>query len=129
LLLVPCDSFEEDVERVAAAGRRACEAIEAASRALVVGRDARLAGAPLVEVVENLIGAGGRGLRLGASEAFIAYEQALNAMRAGVVRALVEIAGLSLTDVASKMRISRQSAAKLYERARQGDQDSALATQ
>jgi len=126
---MPCDNFEEDVERVAAAGRRACEAIEAATRALEVGRDVRLAGAPLVQVVETLIGAGGRGLRLGASEAFIAYEQALNAMRAGVVQALVETAGLSLTDVASKMRISRQAAAKLYERARQGHQSKEPATQ
>lgn len=126
---MPYDSFQADVERVSAAGRRACEAIEAASRALEEGRDAQLAGIPLVEVVGQLIGAGGRPLRLGASEAFTAYEQAINVMRAGVVRALVESDGLSLTDIASKMGISRQSAAKLYKQAHQDRQNPRPATQ
>lgn len=88
-----------------------------------------MAGMPLVDVVERLIGAGGRWLRLGASEAFTAYEQALNEMRAGVVRVLVETDGLSLTDVASKMGVSRQAAAKLYKRACEGRQSQGQITQ
>jgi hypothetical protein len=110
----PRDAFVLDVERVAAAGRKVFDAIAAAICALEVGRDARLEGRPLVDVVEKLIGAGGRTARLDASEAFFEYQRALSAMRAGVVRTLVDDAGLSLTEVAAKMQISRQSAAKLY---------------
>lgn len=115
----PSDSFLTDVEEVAEAGRRACEAIIAAIRALERGRDARAAGRSLAEVVEDLIRAGGRGARLDASEAFVGFERSLNVMRAGVVRALVDGAGLSMTEAAGKMGISRQSAAKLYRRMRE----------
>jgi predicted DNA-binding protein (UPF0251 family) len=44
-------------------------------------------------------------------------------MRAGVVRALVDEGGLSLTDVARRMKISRQAAARLYESARERGDD------
>ena len=36
-------------------------------------------------------------------------------MRADVVRAIVDEGGLSLTDVARRLKISRQAAARLYE--------------
>jgi predicted transcriptional regulator len=40
-------------------------------------------------------------------------------MRARVVRALVDEGGLSLTDVAKRLKISRQAAARLYEPVRE----------
>ena len=46
---------------------------------------------------------------------FREYERAIASMRADVVRVLVDEGGLSLTDVARQMRISRQAAARLYE--------------
>lgn len=110
--------FQEDVERVAEAGRRACEAIEATVRTLAAARDARAAGRPLPDVVEALVDAGSREVRLAASEAFRTYEQALNAMRSDVVRVLVDSAGLSLTGVADRLGVSRQSATRLYQAAR-----------
>jgi hypothetical protein len=110
------DSFVEAVERVAEAGRRACLAIEAAVGALRVGGEARKAGRSIVDVVEELTAAGGRETRLGAAEAFREYERAIASMRAGVVRALVDEDGLSLTAAARRMKISRQAAARLYER-------------
>ena len=110
--------FQEDVERVADAGRRACEAIEATVRTLAAARDARAAGRPMVEVAEELVGTRSREVRLAASEAFLAYERALHAMRAEVVRVLVDSAGLSLTDAATKLGVSRQAAARLYQAAR-----------
>jgi hypothetical protein len=109
------DWFDGAVEQVADAGRQACLAIEAAVGALREGHEARNAGRSIVNVVDELIGAGGRETRLSAAEAFREYERAIASMRAGVVRALVDEGGLSLTDVAKRMKISRQAAARLYE--------------
>lgn len=109
------DWFVVAVERVAAAGRQACLAIEAAVEALQTGSEARNAGSPVIDVIDVLITSGGREIRLNAIEAFHDYERAIALMRAAVVRALVDEGGLSLTDVARRMKISRQAAARLYE--------------
>ena len=109
------DWFVGAVERVADAGRQACLAIETAVGALREGCEARNAGRSIVDVVDELIAAGGRETRLSAADAFREYERAIASMRAGVVRALVDEGGLSLTDVAKRMKISRQAAARLYE--------------
>jgi hypothetical protein len=109
------DRFAGGVERVADAGRQACLAIESAVGALRGGLEARNAGRPIVDVVDDLITAGGRETRLNAAEAFREYERAIASMRAGVVRALVDEGGLSLTDVAKRLKISRQAAARLHE--------------
>ena len=109
------DWFVEAVERVEDAGRQACLAIDAAVGALKGGCAAWSAGRPIVEIVDELIAAGGRETRLNASDSFHEYERAIASMRADVVRALVDEGGLSLTDVAKRLKISRQAAARLYE--------------
>jgi hypothetical protein len=109
------DWFVGAVERVAEAGRHACLTIETAVGALREGCEARNAGRSVVDVVDVLIAAGGRETRLSAAEAFREYERAIASMRVAVVRALVDEGGLSLTDVAKRMKISRQAAARLYE--------------
>ena len=108
------DWFVVAVERVADAGRQACLAIETAVGELREGCEARNADRSVVDVVDELIADGGRETRLSAADAFREYERAIASMRAGVVRALVDD-GLSLTDVANRMKISRQAAARLYE--------------
>ena len=77
------------------------------------GCEARNAGRLIVDVVDELIAAGGRETRLSAADAFHEYEREIALMRADVVRALVDEGGLSLTDVAKRLKISRQSAARL----------------
>jgi hypothetical protein len=111
------DPFVAATEEVAAAGQAACSAIEAAIIALEVGARERLAGAALVDIVDGLIGAGGREVRLATADAFHEFERALAEMRAGVVYALIEEDGLSLTDVARRLQISRQAVARLYRHA------------
>jgi len=77
----------------------------------------------VVDVVDELIAAGGRETRLSAADVFREYERAIASMRAGVVRALVDEGGLWLTDVAKRMKISRQAAARRYEPVRErGDE-------
>ena len=58
------DWFVEAVERVADAGRQACFAIDTAVGALQGGCEARNAGRPIVDIVDELITAGGRETRL-----------------------------------------------------------------
>jgi DNA-directed RNA polymerase specialized sigma24 family protein len=112
------DPFVAAAEEVVAAGRAACGAIESAIRALEVGVRARATGTPLVDVVDELIGAGGRDVRLSASDAYHEFERAIAAMRAQVVCTLVEHDGLSLTDVALRLQISRQAVARLHRHAK-----------
>ncbi|MDX6373420.1 MAG: hypothetical protein QOD98_2408 [Nocardioidaceae bacterium] len=114
------DWFVVAVDRVAEAGRQACLAIETAVGALREGCEARNAGRSVVDVVDQLIAAGGRETRLAAADAFCDYERAISSVRAGVVRALVDEGGLSLTDVANRMKISRQVAARLYDSVPEG---------
>jgi hypothetical protein len=113
------DWFAGAVEEVTEAGRQACLAIETAVGALREGCEARNAGRSVVDVVDVLIEAGGRETRLSAADAFRKYERAIASMRSGVVRALVDEGGLSLTDVAKRMKISRQAVARLYEPAQE----------
>lgn len=111
------DWFIDAVEQVVAAGQAACEALNAAIESLDEGRRERLAGKSMLEVVDGLIGGGGREIRFASAEAFRDYERAVGAMRAGVVRSLVHEHGLSLTEVARRLNISRQAAARLYRAA------------
>jgi DNA-directed RNA polymerase specialized sigma24 family protein len=115
------DPFVAAVEEVAVSGRAACDVIESAIRALEVGALARTTGTPLVEIVDDLIGTGGRGVRLATADAFHEFERAVAEMRARVVCTLVEEEGLSLTDVGLRLQISRQAVARLYRHAKEGD--------
>lgn len=108
------DWFPGAVERIADAGRQACLAIEMSVLALREGCTARIAGRSITDVVDELIAAGGRETRMSAADAFREYERAIASMRAGVVRELVDEGRLSLTDVAKRLKISRQAAARLY---------------
>ncbi|MCU1391923.1 MAG: hypothetical protein JWM34_351 [Ilumatobacteraceae bacterium] len=113
------DPFVDAVGEVAAAGRAACEAIAAAVRPLEVGALARAAGVPVVHIVDELIGSGGRELRLATADAFHEFERALAEMRARVVCTLIQEDGLSLTEVGHRLQISRQAVARLYRHAQE----------
>ncbi len=68
-------------------------------------------------MVDELITAGGRDVRLGAAEAFREFERSVASMRAGVVRSLIDEDGLALSEVGQRLRISRQAVARLYRAA------------
>src|SRR3984957_6768176 len=80
------DGFVASVQRVADSGRIACESVEAAVHPLLRARQARLAGRPMSEIVDDLISAGGRDIRLGAAEAFRQFEREIQSMRGGEAR-------------------------------------------
>jgi hypothetical protein len=108
------DWFLTELERVAQAGRRACDAVEAGIQELEDSRRAWLAGKPLVQIVDGFIAGRGTDARTGATDALHGYEHALAAMRVAIIRALVDGDGLSLTEVSRRVGIPRQAVARLY---------------
>jgi hypothetical protein len=117
------DEMREDwlvvaVEQVADSARAVCETVEVLVQTLDATREARLAGGSVARIVDDLMEQGAKDVRLSVAEAFLAYERSLAAIRAGVVRALVDDDGLSLTDVARRLQVSRQAVARLYQNAR-----------
>jgi hypothetical protein len=114
------DWFVVAVRRVSDAGRLACESVEAAVEALDGGRQARLAGRPVSEIVDQLIGEGGRVVRLAAAGAFRQFEREIQSMRVGVIRAMIDEEGLSVTDASARLGISRQAGARLYRSGEDG---------
>lgn len=108
------DWFVRAIERVAEAGRSACREIDHAVRDLEAGRQARLSGRPVSEIVDELIARGGPAVRRRTAQAFQDYERAINALRAAVVRTLVDEHGHSFTEVARRLMVSRQAIARLY---------------
>jgi hypothetical protein len=109
------DWFETAIRRVSDAGRIACESVEAAVHALEeTGRQGRQAGRPLSEIVDELITSGGRGVRLGAAGAFRQFEREVQSMRVGVIRAMIDEEGLSVTEASALLGISRQAGTRLY---------------
>ncbi len=103
----------DDVER---AGRAACVAIDIASKEVASLGTARAMGEPLEAIVEQGVARGIRARRIAAADAFHEYERSVARVRAFVVRALVDESGLTQTDVARLIGISRQEVARLYER-------------
>jgi hypothetical protein len=57
--------------------------------------------------------------RRGAARAIEAYQQAVTALRADVVRALVDEEGLPLTALAGRIGMSRQALTRLYQHGRE----------
>ncbi len=108
------DWFLAAIERVSDSGQTVCESVEAAVNALDTGRQARLAGRPMSQIVDDLIGGGGRETRLRAAEAFLQFERAIQSMRVEVIRAMVDEEGLSMTDASARLGVSRQVGARLY---------------
>lgn len=111
------DSFLAALDQVARSGRLACDAIAASVEAFETGRRARTEGLAMVEIVDRLTSRSGRSLRLASVEAFHDFERSIAAMRSEVIRALVEEDGLTLTQAAKRLGVSRQAGARLYRSA------------
>ena len=109
------DVFVSAARRAGVAGREACDAIEAVVDLLDVMIRARLAGASHLDIADDLIGHGARALRMASVDAFREFERSVAVMRSSLVRILVDEYGLSFSDVASRLSVSRQAVALLYK--------------
>jgi hypothetical protein len=104
----------EAIKRIEQTGEEAQRAIGEGIASMDGARERLVAGAPVSEIVAELIAQGGRDARLRSSAAIEAYEHAVMVYRAGLIRAMVDEEKLSFAHVARRMGVSRQMTARLY---------------
>lgn len=115
---VPGDRFLGAIEDIAAAVEAARQALDESTDPLVSVRRRRLAGASMLEIVDDLVAAGGHeALRRQTARAFAVYERAVQAFRGTVIRTLVDEEGASMSEVSRRLSISRQMTTRLYDAA------------
>jgi len=117
---VDVDWFMESVETVGDAASAARSALTAVVESLQAALEDRRAQVPLIQVVDGLIEEDETGVRACAIHAIVNYERALLSFRAGVLSHLVADDGLTLTEAARHLGISRQRAARLLAAAADG---------
>ena len=69
---------------------------------------------PAVDAIVALLSRQPSGARVQVADAIAAYEHATMQLRARLVRGMVDEAGMTMSAVAGRLRISRQMAARLY---------------
>jgi len=104
----------ESIERVEQTGEEAQSAIREGVASIERAREQLVAGAPVSEMVDDLIARGGRQARLRSSAAIDAFEHAVMVYRVGLIRAMVDDEALSFTEVGRRLGVSRQMIARLY---------------
>ena len=111
------DRFSEHMAEVARLARAASDALEGAAAGLNAAGEERRAGASISTVVDALLAGRGQELRLGVVRAFRGYEQAAAALRGALVRALVDDEGMTFSEIARRISVSRQAVARMYHAA------------
>ncbi len=117
---VETDWFLEEIETMEKAADQARAALAAVIAALEPARTWREKGAPLVDLVGLMVEGGGRDARRAAERALEHYEHTVQGFRASVIRHLVVDEGLSLSDAARRLHVSRQRAGRLLASAEHG---------
>jgi len=108
------DWLLEAIKRVELTGEEAQRAIGDGVASIDRAREKLLAGAPVSEIVDDLIARGGREARLRSSAAIDAFEHAVMVYRVGLIRTMVDEDKLSFTEVGRRLGVSRQMIARLY---------------
>ncbi len=112
--MVSTDSLLKAIERVEHTGEEAQRAIREGVASIDKAREQLIAGAPVSEIVVDLVARGGRDARLRSSAAIDAFEHAVMVYRVGLIRAMVDDEKLSFTEVGRRLGVSRQMIARLY---------------
>jgi hypothetical protein len=108
------DEYVAAIEQVELEAARLVESVGYVLEALRNAKEKRGRGVPLPEIVAGLVEEGGRRLRRSADEAFVLYERAMMNYRVTAIRELVDGYGLSLSEVGSRIGVSRQMVGRLY---------------
>lgn len=104
----------EAIKRIELTGEEAQKAIRDGVASVEMARELLAAGAPVSELVDDLIARGGREARLRSSAAIDAFEHAVMVYRVGLIRAMVDDDRLSFTEIGRRLGVSRQMVARLY---------------
>jgi hypothetical protein len=104
----------EAIKRVEQTGEEAQRAIGEGVESVDTARERLVAGAPVSEIVDELIAQGGREARLRSSAAVEAFGHAVMVYRVGLIRAMVDEEKLSFTEVGRRIGVTRQMISRLY---------------
>ena len=110
------DWFLAKIDAVEQAAEAARAALGRAPDVLGPARADRVAGRPLVQIAQDLANRGAEA-RTGTALAYRRYEHAVFELRAAVVQALVDEEGVSFSQLAQAMGVTRQTVARLYRAA------------
>ena len=111
---MPDDWLLKAIDEVLRAADAARLELSAAGAVLTDIRRERSAGGDVVSVAESLSTRGLRS-RVSVADSLREYERAVAALRAEVICALVDDVGATVSGLARRMGISRQSVSRLYE--------------
>ena len=109
--------LEAALDTVETAAKEAAEAIAELAGVVARTRDYARSGSPVDLVVRRMAADGMRDRRLAAGQAMQRYESSSLALRAELIRHLVDEEGMSLTEAARMLGVSRQRAARIYSAA------------
>lgn len=104
----------EAIDRIEQTGEAAQRAIGDGLASIERARERLATGAPVSEIVDDLVARGGREARLRASAAIDAFQHAIMVYRVGLIRSMVDDEKLSLSEVGRRLGVSRQMIARLY---------------
>lgn len=107
------DWFVASLDALETAAAEAQAALADIVEYLVSARQSRLAGETLLEIIGTMAETGGPESRRAAGLALERYEQSSQSFRAEVIRHFVAEEGLSMSESARIMRISRQRASRI----------------
>lgn len=102
------------IDRVEAAAARLHQSVDAVTNELVRARQLRRSGEPVTAIVQYLVIAGGRELRLLPTAASAEFERAVTSYRTAAIKELVDVEGMTFTQIADMTGVSRQMIARLY---------------
>ena len=112
------DPIVEAIDEVEEAAATLHRAVDAVTDELIRARQLRRGGQPVTAIVQHLLAAGGRQLRLLPMEASGEFERAVTSYRAAAIKELVDVENMTFTQVAAATGVSRQMVARLYRGAR-----------
>lgn len=112
------DPVLDAIDGVELAAARLHRAVDSVVRELARAGELRRNGEPVTAITQHLSMAGGRQLRLLPKEAAADFERAVTSYRIAAIRELVDLEGVTFTQIAAMTGVSRQMIARLYRAAR-----------
>jgi hypothetical protein len=119
---MPRDRILTAIDQAAAAAVGASDALTAVVAELGAAR-AVAASEGVRPFVDHVMTHGGHEVRVDATAALRVYERAIATLRSEAVRILVQEDGMSFSDVAVLLRVTRQTVTRLYHLAAEGPLD------
>ena len=109
------DWLLSSVDEAMRAAQGACDAITKNMELLQQARNRYVEGAPLMDVVQGIVAQHGTEIRRASAAAILEFQGAAQRLRAGAVRSMIDTGGMSISEVARLLDVSRQMTQRIYK--------------